>query len=223
MNYKKFHSMVLFALVNSNYEFTFVDIGKNGNEEGLFEYTQFCKKLLAGELHLPENDETKHNLNYVFIGDEGFGLHKHLLTPFSQREIDNEESIYNYRQARARNVVENTFGIITSRFKILCRPINIKPVNICYVVLAICSIHNYLRRKSELYFTSTTVDKENKSGTVVIEGDWRRDSAELLGLQKVNTTNATTLAKQSRDEYKRYFNSIGSVPWQEDIIMADRA
>lgn len=210
LNYKKFYSMVLFALVNSNYEFIFVDIGKNGRtlEEGVFEYTQFYNKLLAGKLNFPDRDDTKHNLNYVFAGDERFCLHEHLLTPYLQKEIDNTKRIYNYRLSHTRNVVENTFGVITSRFQILRRPINMKPENICYVILAICSIHNYLRRKSDTYFTPTTVDRENESG-IIVEGDWRQNNTQLLGLQQVAKRNATAAAKQSRDEYKRYFNSIG--------------
>lgn len=125
-NYKSFHSIVLMGLVNSNYEFIYVDVGKNGrlSDGGVLEYTEFHRKLLANELNLPDNNETVNNLNYVFIGDEAFSLDDHFLKPYAQRELNSEKRIFNYRLSRARNVVENAFGIIASRFRILHTPIN---------------------------------------------------------------------------------------------------
>ncbi|KAB0790238.1 hypothetical protein PPYR_15427, partial [Photinus pyralis] len=74
-NYKGFNSIVLMALVDSNYEFVFVDVGKTGrwSNGGVVEQTDFHRKLVS-KLHLPSNDETVKNLNYVFLGDEVFAL-----------------------------------------------------------------------------------------------------------------------------------------------------
>nr|CAH7758133.1 unnamed protein product [Callosobruchus chinensis] len=52
-NYKNFYSIVLMALVNSDYEF-----------------------ISMASLHLPNNTETEDNLNFVFLGDEAFSLHE---------------------------------------------------------------------------------------------------------------------------------------------------
>lgn len=51
--------MILLALVNSNYEFMFVDIGKNGRmcDGGVIEYTQSNKQLISNKLKLPERSE----------------------------------------------------------------------------------------------------------------------------------------------------------------------
>ncbi|XP_047525993.1 protein ALP1-like [Pieris napi] len=224
-NYKNFYSMVLMALVDSNYEFIFVDVGKNGrmSDGGVIEYTTFYNKLLRGQLNLPERSENDHYLNYVFIGDEGFALNENLLTPYPQRELDHEKRIFNYRLSRARNVVENTFGIIASRFQILRTPINMKPENICYIVLAICSIHNFLRKRSNFYMSASTVDRENIESSTVLDGDWRQNSSELTPLDRYSARNVPSLAKQSRDEYKTYFNTIGKVSWQETMINAGRS
>lgn len=42
-NYKGFYSIVLMAIVNSNYEFIYVDVGKNGriSDGGVIETTKF--------------------------------------------------------------------------------------------------------------------------------------------------------------------------------------
>lgn len=51
-NYKNFYSIVLMALVNSNYEFIFVDVGKNGrlSDGGVIECTEFYHKLINRKL-----------------------------------------------------------------------------------------------------------------------------------------------------------------------------
>ncbi|XP_022903541.2 uncharacterized protein [Onthophagus taurus] len=85
-NYKNFYSIVLMALVNSNYEFIFVDVGKNGrlSDGGVIEYTDFYDKLMKSELSLPDNFETVNNLNYVFM-DEAFSLHEHFFKTISTK------------------------------------------------------------------------------------------------------------------------------------------
>lgn len=137
-NYKNFNSIVLMALVNSNYEFIHVDVGKNGrlSDGGVFEYTEFGRKLLAKKLNLLDTNASVNNMNYVFIGDEAFSLEEHFLKPYGQKDLNSEKRIFNYRLSRARNVVENAFGIISSRFRILYTPINMQPKNISYIILA---------------------------------------------------------------------------------------
>lgn len=194
-NYKHFHSFVLMALVNSNYEFIYVDVGKNGrhSDAGDLEYIEFNRKLIAKQLNLPDNNGNINNLNYVFIGDEAFSLDDHLLKPYAQRKFNFEKRMLNHRLSRARNVVENTFGIITSRFRILHTPINMQPKNTSYVTLAICVLHNFLRR-CNAYISPTTVDREDTDTYEKHQGDWRKNSVKLVDLQPVNTRNVTTQA-----------------------------
>jgi hypothetical protein len=53
-NYRNFYSIVMMALVNGNYEFTYVDVGKNGriSDGGVLEHTTFYQKLIQGLLNL---------------------------------------------------------------------------------------------------------------------------------------------------------------------------
>lgn len=48
-------------------------------------------------------------------------------------------------------LVENTFGLITTRFRILHHPINLNPEKAKYVVLAICVLHNFLKQRSFIH------------------------------------------------------------------------
>ncbi|XP_076679553.1 uncharacterized protein LOC143374889 [Andrena cerasifolii] len=67
-NYKNYYSTVLMALVDSNYEFIFVDVSKNGriSDGGILEQTEFMRRLNNNQLNLPKNNETVNNLNFAF-------------------------------------------------------------------------------------------------------------------------------------------------------------
>ncbi|CAH1983858.1 unnamed protein product [Acanthoscelides obtectus] len=79
----------IMALVNADYEFIFVDVGKNGrlSDGGVIESTKFYHKLIHGQLHLPNNTDTENNFNFVFLGDEAFSLHENFLKPYPQRDL----------------------------------------------------------------------------------------------------------------------------------------
>jgi hypothetical protein len=102
-NYKNFYSVILMALVNYNYEFILADVGKNGrlSDGGVIEYTEFFRRLNNGGLHLPENRDNINNFNFVFLGDEAFALTDHFLKPYSQKYLDHDKRIFNYRLSRA--------------------------------------------------------------------------------------------------------------------------
>ncbi|XP_044761191.1 uncharacterized protein LOC123318582 [Coccinella septempunctata] len=213
------------ALVNSNYEFIFVDVGKNGrlSDGGVIESTEFYHKLMNGQLNLPDNSFTDNNLNFVFLGDDAFPLQEHFLKPYPQRDLSYENRIFNYRLSRARNVSENAFGLIAARFRILHVPIHMRyPENISYVVLAICSLHNFLRKRDTSYSTSASFDQENMATRELQLGEWRKNTAEMTNLRSFRRT-ATTAAKDNRNNYRDFFNSDGSVDWQDEMLAKGKA
>lgn len=163
------------------------------------------------------------NLNFVFLGDEAFALHEHVLKPYAQRELTHEKRVFNYRLSRARNCVENTFGLISSRFRLLQRAINLTPENASYAVLAICAIHIFLRKRGGSYITPTMFDKLDDTN-ILKNGKWRESvNSELPGLQRTRYKNVSTEAKINRDNYMHFFNNQGSVHFQEDMIKDGRA
>lgn len=75
------------AVVDSDYNFIFVDIGVYGKEcdSSVFKETTFWHKLTNNTLNLPDATRlpgTDYDLLFVFVGDEAFALHYHLLRPF---------------------------------------------------------------------------------------------------------------------------------------------
>ncbi|XP_039951489.1 putative nuclease HARBI1, partial [Bactrocera tryoni] len=153
-NYKKFFSIVLMAVVNANYEFLMVDVGKNGraSDAGIFRDSLFLMSLKNNELKIPSKEcppgcDTA--LPYVFVADDAFPLTENIMKPFSHTSMIKDEIIFNYRLSLARGVVENTFGILSSRFRILLKTINLSAEKT--TIPTCCHLHNFLRKKKTKY------------------------------------------------------------------------
>lgn len=122
-NYKKTHSIVLMAVVNSNYEFILVDIGDSGRQSdgGVFNSCYLGRAMEDNTLNIPDPRPlrgTSTKFPFVFVGDEGFPLKEYLIKPYARSSLGVKEQVANYRISRARRQVENVFGICASRFRI---------------------------------------------------------------------------------------------------------
>ena len=59
-------------------------------------------------------------LPYFLVGDEIFPLQEWVIKTYSKSALTSEiKQIFNYRQSHARRVIENAFGILVSRWRIL--------------------------------------------------------------------------------------------------------
>ena len=171
-------------MVNANYEFIYVDVGKQGrmSDSSVFEWTSLHKNLQEKKLNIPTNDETRHNLNFVLLGDAAFPLHEHILKPYPQNNLTHHKRIFNYRLFRARDVVENAFGLLAARFRVFHTSLAVHPEKINMIVLAACVLHNFLRRHSSTYITLETD-----------AGEWRNcNDSGLHSLASQIQRNATT-------------------------------
>lgn len=109
-NYKKDHSIILLALVDHDYCFTYVDVGAKGrsSDGGVFGNSSLFEALEKKLLNIPKDA--------VILGDDAFPLKTYLLEPYSRRNLTKEEKVFNYRLSRARRISEYAFGILVSKF-----------------------------------------------------------------------------------------------------------
>uniref|UniRef100_A0A1B0GMF1 Uncharacterized protein n=1 Tax=Phlebotomus papatasi TaxID=29031 RepID=A0A1B0GMF1_PHLPP len=223
-NYKKFHSLVLMAIVDANYNFLLVDIGTNGriSDGGVLQQTYFYELLDEKKLNIPRPERLVIGKDtiypYVFVADDAFPMKQEIMKPFkppSGQFLTREQSTFNYRLSRARRVVENAFGILSNRFQILQTTIALPPETVEMIVLACCSLHNYLRRNAkQSYLPPGLVDQENLVSGNLVRGSWRNDP-QLPSLDSSNPTqNYSNDAKRVRELYMTYFMEDGKVPWQ---------
>lgn len=224
-NYKSFFSIVLFALVDANYNFLFVDVGSQGriSDGGIFKNSELWRKIQGNSLNIPEPSKLpgRHqNTPYVILADEAFALHENIMKPYSgSYEKGTKQRIFNYRLSRARRVVENAFGILTSVFRVLRKPMLLEPQKARNVVLTTIYLHNFLRQSNkskQIYSPQGCFDAEQHDGTLQ-GGSWRNDTEQsgMCGLKKVprkSSVNSQTI----RDEMADYFFIDGRLSWQDD-------
>ena len=123
-NYKGYFSLVLLALVDADYKFLWVNAGDSGSSSDaqIFNRSKLKRRIENETLGLPPPETLGSgvpNLHYFLLGDDAFALMSWLVKPYSRRQLTREERIANYRISRGRRVVENSFGILVKRFRVL--------------------------------------------------------------------------------------------------------
>lgn len=212
-NYKGTHSVVLMAVCNAHYQFLLVDIGDSGrqSDESVFASCNLGRAINENRLNLPEArelDDSHEKFPYVFIGDEAFPLKPCLVKPYPRNSLDDNKRVCNYRISRARRLIENTFGICTSRFRIFRRPIIGSVENVILTTKAVVALHNYLMADHKFYCPPSYPD--SSIGSRVRPGDWRREVSSqngLIDISRVGSNNYTNDAKKVRDSFCTYFSS----------------
>ncbi|KAH7977803.1 hypothetical protein HPB49_003678 [Dermacentor silvarum] len=212
-----------------------VDIGECGSrgDAGLFGECHIGQMLEDGQLGIPPDSEVPGapmKLPYLFVGDEAFPLVKNLMRPYPGSGLDAERRVLNYRLSRARRTIENTFGILANRWKILRQDIRASARTIDMIVWATALLHNYLRTLDEedhscfKYCSDNDVDRVGPNGEL-IPGIWRAELPGNLGiLTEVSGGSRiyTGYAKSVLDAFKATFHSPeGCVPWQKKVLSAD--
>ena len=125
--------------------------------------------------------------------------------------FDLRKRIFNYRLSRARRIVENAFGILRARWRILSRPIDCKPENVNHIVKA---LHNYLKRTDAVSTPATQYMMSDQRWRAMVESD-----TNVLPVGRLGSNMPSTSARSVRETFCDYFSSTeGEVPWQESVV-----
>jgi len=105
-------------------------------------------------------------------------------------------------------VVENTFGILSQKFRTYNRRIQAMPKNVDSTILATCVLHNFIKK-----YDTNTYNYERNETYINGPNDKGLENLPMQG------GNATKDAFHVREKFKDYFNlEVGSLSWQEGII-----
>lgn len=138
------------------------------------------------------------------------------------RNMTTSQRIFNYRLSRARRIIENAFGICAARFRVLLKPMELKPQKCNKVVLAICALHNFLITRKSLYSEKSDFDVEEEDGRM-IRGNWRTQitGTEMLPLMPhAHLGRVSNDAQSVRSRFMNYFVNEGEVAWQYTAVGA---
>ncbi len=143
-------------------------------------------------------------------------LRNDIMKPYSQARLTNKKRIFNYRLSRARRIVENAFGILSNRFRVFMTPMRLFPEKVKSIVLACCTLHNFLRSSStsrSVYTPLGSFHSEDTDTHYFTPGTWRR-SNEAQGIVSLNRqgSNRTSIAAKIISIQRRG-QSHGKIKW----------
>lgn len=223
-NYKNFFSIVLFALVDANYNFIYVDIGCQGriSDGGVFKNTTLYNKLENRTLTIPDPKVLQIpysiEIPYMILGDKAFALNEYTMRPFDGNpETGTPERVFNYRHSRARRVVENAFGILSSVFRVLRKPMLLGPEIATKITLTTIYLHNFLRKRPsrEIYTPPGIFDSERDGE--IRSGKWRNDQpmTSLMPIRNI-PRRTSERPKNIRLHLANHFVLNDPLPWQDN-------
>lgn len=206
-NYKNFFSIVLLAIADADYCFTAIDVGSYGanSDSNILKHSALGEKLNAGNLNIPQAQTLPYEENgkpmpFVIVGDQAFALSKHIVRPYSTRNLSTKQRVCNYRICRARRLVECTFGILANKWRIFHRPLDVTTKLAEDIVNSCCVLHNFVRRRDGIRVADECYE------------------SPLEGISRIGV-RADFSGTEVRDYFANYFISLqGSVPWQYDSI-----
>ena len=191
----------MLAIVDAWYRFIYVDVGTNGraSDATVWNNSSLRSCIENGTILLPEDSPlpgTNVSVPHVFIGDDAFPLKRYMMKPYPFRSQNRTQRIFSYRLSRARRTVENAFGILSNRFRVLT-PIHLHPAKVEKLLLACVVLHNMLvKENSSHYSPSSSVDVENL--------DWPQSTSRLesrsLSSLDYNATGTVLTMKQNACE-----------------------
>lgn len=181
------------AAVDANYKFIYASVGTQGrvSDAGLFAHSDLRKAMDQGLLNFPPPELLPSSGN-MFVGYEAYPLRHDLMKPCPFRQI----RVTNYHLSRARQVVENAFGIPANRLRVFRSTKCLEPDKVVKITMTSLCIHSFLcDHRSEAYTPPAFKGWENADHNMV-DGVWRNHRmGAFLPAEHRTHCNATVPAK----------------------------
>ncbi|KAH8009983.1 hypothetical protein HPB51_023438 [Rhipicephalus microplus] len=149
-------------------------------------------------------------------------LQKHRSNP-AQRAEYLQRATSNYRLSRARRLIENAFGIRSSRWRLLRRAFRASETTTENIIRACVVLHNFMLHESPharlTYNPPSYVDHEDWQGSCM-EGACRDgdDDPSIFTEPTASGCHSARVAIDVREKLAEFCMNEGQVPWQERIV-----
>lgn len=218
-NYKGSFSIVLLALVDHDYCFLYADIGAKGriSDGGVFNNSILWEKICANSINLPQPSllpNSNVSVPYVFLGDGAFALSSHIMKPFpGHHAVGTPQRLFNQQLSRTRVIVENAFGILSNKFRIFKKPMQLNEVKASVITKTCVLLHNFLRksRTSRNIYTPPGSLDLYKDGELISQGSWRNNKENCFSCLQPVARRASNDAIQIRQKFMHYFEQQHSL------------
>ena len=107
----------------------------------------------------------------MVLGDSAYPLLSWLMVPFQDAVLTTEEQQFNKLHSSSRMIIENAFGLLKGRFRVLLKQVELETSNVDQVTLTCCTLHNYCIKEKEEYPEEWHMDSEVGHPAPVNEGN----------------------------------------------------
>ena len=160
-----------------------MDVGGSGRRDdgNVYHRSVFGRMLQDKKLNIPppcKAEGVDSDMPFFFIGDAAFEKCQNLLNPFRGTTVPPPERIFNYRLSRARQTIEDTFGLLFQS-SLDCSVTYSK-----YITLACCVLHNLhlmdedsvspLRKRLQPELYQDYINHDGK----MVRGRWKNENEE---------------------------------------------
>ena len=195
-----------------------VDMGTAGScsDTQIFNTCHLKRKIDDGSIGFPDPapiTQGGRDVPYFIFADNAFAQKTWLMKPYGRRMLTREERVANYRISRGRRVVENAFGILVSKFRVMMATIELPSETVREVVFTCVVLHNILRSQYQGQHGGQQPRDDDDDDDVPGDGRLIGDAAD-----SGHDRNHAREAKRMRDYLKDYFNNEGAVAWQDGRI-----
>lgn len=115
-------------------------------------------------------------------------------------------------------MVESTFGILASRFRVFLTSINLSPEKVTTIILAACTLHNLLTERRLHLYTRQETGSTVIGNCTYLQPQSTENLQEMLPLGTQTVLGRTLHGRAIRDALKTFYNGAGKVPWQDHHI-----
>ncbi len=167
---------MLLGLVDADYKLIWADVGSNSaaSDAQFFTDSELKEAIENYVVGFPPADllpNDDRDTPYFIVGDDAFNLRTWMMKPYGRRGFPVVDRIFNYRLSRARQIVENAFGILANRFGCLLTTSKQQPPVVIDIILSCTCLHN-LMLILYLALKNASMDAEDDQLNL-IPGDWR--------------------------------------------------
>lgn len=157
-NRKGQHSVILQAVCDASYVFLDVFVGFPGS---VHDARVFYNSPLG--IKARENPELLFPNNTHILGDSAYKCTNYLLTPYRDNgHLSRKQKNYNFKHSSTRVYIEQTFGLLKGRFRILKHVNFYNTEFISELVVACCVLHNIcMRNNDEIDVDTTEADQDH--------------------------------------------------------------
>ncbi|XP_060672781.1 uncharacterized protein LOC125420021 [Ziziphus jujuba] len=194
---------------NFNMMFTFVYAGWEGTTN---DSRVFVDAITTSENKFPLPKEGEY-----YVVDSGFPCTMGFLPPFRGERYHLQEyhgrgrqprgpkELFNYRHSSLRNVIERFFGVLKARFRILKMMPPYKQSRQPLIVIACCTLHNFIRKWAQNDVMFTQWEEE--------EQEIEDEEASTSG-----SNNSIDLSDEVATAMAAYRNQLSQVMWHDYVI-----